>query len=93
MSMTLHRVTIVQYAGDFREAALRLSEGGAETYRAQRYTVDYVEALAARCDSVTTITGFTTEPYDATLPSGARAIGAGFTSTWNASVIADLINA
>jgi glycosyltransferase involved in cell wall biosynthesis len=75
------RLTIVQYAGDFREAAERLADDGAETYRGQRYTVGYIESLAARLESVTTVTAYTEESYDVVLPSGARAIGAGFGSS------------
>lgn len=91
MTTTPHRITIVQYAGDFREAALRLASGGAENYRAQRYTVEHVEKLALRHASVTTVTGFTEERYDVALPSGARAVGAGFTSTWHAADVAALV--
>lgn len=91
MTTTSHRITIVQYAGDFREAALRLAAAGAENYRAQRYTVEYVEGLALRHASVTTITGFTQTPYDVTLPSGAKAVGAGFASNWHAADVAALV--
>jgi glycosyltransferase involved in cell wall biosynthesis len=69
-------LTIVQYAGDFREASNRFMEGGEENYRAQRFTVNYVESLAQRFTQVTTITWRTDERYDTILPSGARAIGA-----------------
>jgi glycosyltransferase involved in cell wall biosynthesis len=72
-----HNLTIVQYAGDFREASVRFAQGGDENYRAQRYTVNYVEGLAKRFSQVTTITWMTNEQYDTVLPSGARAIGAG----------------
>ncbi len=72
------RLTFVQYAGDFREAALRLAGGGAETYRGQRYTVDYVEGLASTMASVATIAGMTDTAYDEKLPSGTRTIGGGF---------------
>ena len=92
MSTSPHRITIVQYAGDFREAALRLAEGGPENYRAQRYTVDHVESLARRHASVSTVTGFTATSYEVTLPSGAKAVGAGFTSTWNAGALAQLVH-
>lgn len=85
------RLTIVQYAGDFREASERLATGGTETYRGQRYTVDFVEGLAKHVESVTTITGFTKEPYDVTLPSGAHAIGAGFTGDFDGKAIARLV--
>ncbi|RYF35118.1 MAG: glycosyltransferase [Comamonadaceae bacterium] len=91
MRTSPHRITIVQYAGDFREAAMRLAAGGAENYRAQRYTVDHVEALAQRHASVATVTGFTESPYEVTLPSGAKAVGAGFTSTWSAGAMAQLV--
>lgn len=91
MSTSPHRITIVQYAGDFREAALRLTAGGVENYRAQRYTVDYVESLVLRHAHVATVTGFTETPYDVRLPSGAKAVGAGFTSAWHAGAIANLV--
>lgn len=90
MGRSQHRLTIVQYAGDFREASERLSKGGAETYRAQRHTVAYVEHLARDLASVTTITGFTDEAYDVTLPSGARAIGAGFVDRFDGRKLAEL---
>jgi glycosyltransferase involved in cell wall biosynthesis len=85
------RLTIVQYAGDFREASERLAGGGEETYGAQRYTVDHVEKLASHLASVTTITGFTDEPYDVVLPSGARAIGAGFRERFDCDDLIRLI--
>ena len=84
------RVTIVQYAGDFREAAERLAEGGPETYRGQRYTVEHVERLASRHD-VTTVTGFTDQPYDVVLPSGGRAIGAGFRTAFDGAAMARIV--
>jgi len=87
------RLTIVQYAGDFREASQRLRGGGPETYRAQRHTVDYVEALAPRLAAVTTITCLTDAAYDAVLPSGARAVGAGMTGKVAASRLISLIEA
>ena len=91
MSRPKENLVIVQYAGDFREAALRLAQDGSETYRAQRYTVDYVQNLAGRYN-VTTITGMTSEPYDTVLPSGARAIGAGFSEQFHPRTIVDLIS-
>ncbi|MDM9628201.1 glycosyltransferase [Rhizobium sp. S152] len=77
------RIAIVQYAGDFREASRRFANGGPENYRAQRFTVDYVHDLASRVSAVTTITGFTEEKYEETLPSGAQAVGAGFHSAFD----------
>jgi glycosyltransferase involved in cell wall biosynthesis len=84
------RLTIVQYAGDFAEASRRLRDGGPESYRGQRYTVDYVESLASKL-TVTTIVGFTEEAYDVVLPSGARAIGAGFRDVFDGAHIARLV--
>lgn len=71
-------LTIVSYAGDFREADRRLSAGGPETYRGQRYTQDILNAIPQRVGRMTYITGQTEEAYDELLPSGIRAIGAGF---------------
>lgn len=84
-------ITIVQYTGDFREAALRLAEGGGETYRAQRYSVEFVEDMAQRFKSVTTIAGFTAEAYSTMLPSGAKAVGAGFNNAWDSRKVIDLL--
>ncbi len=85
------RLTIVQYAGDMREAALRLSSGGQETYRGQNYTVSHVEGLARRLESVTTITLRTEERFDTVLPSGMRAIGAGFNEEFDAGAAIPLV--
>lgn len=41
------RLTILQY-GDYAEASARLSAGGAETYYAQNYTVEFIADLARR---------------------------------------------
>lgn len=91
MPSTGVRVTVVQYAGDFRQAAERLARDGVETYRGQRYTVGCIEQLATRVDAVTTITACTDEPYDVVLPSGVRAIGAGFTQGVNGAEIIRLL--
>jgi len=85
------RLTIVQYAGDFREDVQRLAGGGAENYRAQRYTNDYIQSLAGRLDSVSIIVGVTREPYDTVLPSGVRAIGAGFKSAFDGRAVRSLV--
>ena len=71
------RLSILQYAGDFREATERLSAGGPENYRGQKYTVDFVEGLATKLESRYTITIFTNDRYDVGLSSGGRAIGMG----------------
>jgi len=71
------RVTFVQYGGDYREAWERLAGGGKATYQAQRYSVEFVASLAKRAEQVSVICALTDVPYDVTLNSGVRAIGAG----------------
>jgi hypothetical protein len=71
------RLTIVQYAGDYREAFERFARGGKETYYAQRYSVNMVGSLAQQLDQVTVICGLSDEKYDVVLGNGVRAIGAG----------------
>jgi glycosyltransferase involved in cell wall biosynthesis len=90
MNAQSRRLTIVQYGGDFAEASRCLRNGGPETYRGQRYTVDHVESLATEM-AVTTIVGLTNEAYDIVLPSGARAIGAGFRDVFDGARIARLV--
>lgn len=72
------RTVIVQYAGDYREAAQRLRETGVETYYAQRYSVEAVSALADETHAMTVICCLTEQPYNEILENGVRAIGAGF---------------
>jgi glycosyltransferase involved in cell wall biosynthesis len=74
------RVLLVQFAGDYREAYHRLSGGGAETYYAQRYSVDSVAAAGKHVDEMAVFVCLTPEPYDEVLPNGVRAIGGGFSS-------------
>jgi glycosyltransferase involved in cell wall biosynthesis len=71
------RLTIVQYAGDYREAFERFAQGGKSTYHAQRYSVDFVGELAGEAEQVTTLCALSSERYDVMLPNGVRAIGAG----------------
>jgi glycosyltransferase involved in cell wall biosynthesis len=71
------RLTIVQYGGDYREAFERFAQGGKETFYAQRYSVNSVEALARSLDQVAVICALGSEPYDTILSNGVRAIGAG----------------
>lgn len=91
-SRTTRRVTFVQYAGDFAEAELRLASAHPENYRSQRYTVELVQDLAKRHESITVVTGLTDIKYDVVLPSGVRAIGAGFSHTWDGSIIQRIID-
>ena len=49
--------------GDYAEAYMRFKNGGAETYRDQRASVDWVEALSQTC-SVTVLTIANQETVD-----------------------------
>jgi hypothetical protein len=71
------RLTIVQYAGDYREAFERLSSGGKETYYAQRYSLDLIGSLAQRLGQVAVICALSETAYDSVLANGVRAVGAG----------------
>jgi hypothetical protein len=71
------RLTIVQYAGDYREAFERFASGGRATYQAQRYSVDFVGSLAQRLEQVVVICAVCDAPYDVVLSNKVRAIGAG----------------
>ena len=75
--MSTQRLTIVQYAGDYREAFDRLSSGGKETYYAQRYSVNLIGSLAKQVDQVAVICSVSDTSYDSVLANGVRAIGAG----------------
>lgn len=71
------RLTIVQYAGDYREAWERFDRGGSSTYQAQRYSVDFVAGLAQRFEQVAVVCALSDKVYDVVLPNKVRAIGAG----------------
>ena len=71
-------VLILQYAGDYREAFNRLTQGGNETYYAQKYSVDAVSDLRRRVDSVSFVCCIGKTPYDEVLENGVRVINAGF---------------
>ena len=86
------RLTIVQYAGDYREAFNRLRLGGKQTYQAQRYSVDCVGEIAERVDELTVICALTEEAYDEILPNGVRAIGGGFQQGFRLALLAPLLD-
>ena len=86
------RIVIVQYAGDYREAAGRINATGQETYYAQKYSVDAVAQLAHRCESVTVICGLTETAYDELLDNGVHAIGAGFSAPFDERALIDLVD-
>ncbi|MDJ0674963.1 MAG: glycosyltransferase [Calothrix sp. MO_167.B42] len=89
--MNQKRLLIVQYAGDYREAFLRLSQGGEETYYAQKYSVDAIATIGQQIDEVATLCCMTKEPYNEILKNGTRAIGAGFNSKIQVKQIIKLI--
>nr|WP_299490634.1 hypothetical protein [Acaryochloris sp. IP29b_bin.137] len=85
------RLLIVQYAGDYQEAFLRLATGGEETYYAQKYSVDTVAALGAQIGEVATLCCFTEQPYNELVASRVRAIGAGFQDKINVRQLLNII--
>ena len=92
LTENVSRLTIVQYAGDYREAYLRLSRGGQETYHAQRYSLNLVGSLAQQ-RQVAVICALTAEKYDVVLENGVRAVGSGLRSGFHPSeLLPDLIN-
>lgn len=66
-------VVLVQY-GNYAETVRRFSEGGDETYFAQRYSVDVVERLP-RTYGPTTVVTVDAPAGEEVLPSGVRCIG------------------
>lgn len=75
MWQSKHRsVVFVQYAGDYAEAYRRLRSGGAETYYAQRYSIDAVSGLVNANTSVATICCTADSNEDVILENGVRSI-------------------
>jgi len=85
------RLTIVQYAGDYREAWERFERGGKATYQAQRYSVAFVSDLAKRMEQLSVVCGVTGEPYDVVLPNGVRAIGGGLRNGFDPNDLLPLV--
>src|SRR5436190_9351469 len=71
------RLTIVQYAGDYREAFERFERGGKATYQAQRYSVGFVGSLAAKLEQVSVICALASDKEDVVLSNKVRAVRAG----------------
>lgn len=74
------RVLIIQYCGDYREAFNRFSQGGAETYHAQKYSINTIAELAQKVDEIAVLACVTDEAYNEVLPNQVRAIGGGYGS-------------
>ena len=69
------RLTMVQF-GDYAEAVWRFANGGAETYYAQKYSVEFVASLAARKDIESlTVINVSSNQAAAELPNGVRTLG------------------
>jgi glycosyltransferase involved in cell wall biosynthesis len=82
---------MVQYAGDYRQALLRIKATGEETYYAQRYSVDAVAELVSSGYDVTVITALTESRYDEVLENGVRAIGAGFSEPFDPAALTAMV--
>src|SRR6478736_4547993 len=67
------RLAIVQH-GNYAEAAKRFAAGGAETFYAQKYSVDFVARLASRVQELSVLHLSSDDPV-VTLPSGVRSLG------------------
>jgi len=68
------RLTIVQF-GDYAEAFLRFANGGAETYYAQKYSVEYIASLAAEHHLAITVVSLIADACEIILPNGIRTLG------------------
>jgi glycosyltransferase involved in cell wall biosynthesis len=79
------RLTIVQYAGDYKEAFERFAQGGKETYHAQRYSVNVVGSLAQQLEQVAVVCALSETKYDVVLDNGVRAVGAGLSAGFRPS--------
>lgn len=87
------RLIFVQFAGDYREAVKRFSEGGDETYYAQKYSVNVVAESIDLVDEVATLCCMTEEYYNEVLENGVRAIGAGFKDKIHTNFLLQLLEA
>ncbi|NEO69380.1 glycosyltransferase [Moorena sp. SIO3H5] len=85
------RLLIIQYGGDYHEAFKCLANGGAETYYAQKYSVDAVAEIGKQIGEVATLCCMTEKPYNQLLEKGVRAIGAGFNGEINVKKLIKLI--
>jgi glycosyltransferase involved in cell wall biosynthesis len=87
------RILLVQYTGDFREAVNRLSQGGEETYYAQRYSVDTIARIGEKVEEMAALVCVTPDRYNEVLQNGIRGIGAGFGQDWKNKDLISLIEA
>jgi glycosyltransferase involved in cell wall biosynthesis len=77
------RVLKVQSAGDYREAHDYMAAGGAETYYAQRYSIESDAVIGGRVEQMGVLCCRTNEEYDVVVENGVRAMGAGLAASDN----------
>ena len=69
------RLTLVQF-GDYADAFWRFANGGAETYYAQKYSVEFIASLAAKEDMESlTVVNLSSNAPDVVLPNRVRTRG------------------
>lgn len=83
------RTVFFQY-GDFGDAYRRLQAGGAETYRDQRHTVDFVASLASGHE-VTTV-AICDREHDEELGPGLRSVGISSEAGWDRGQMRPLLD-
>jgi len=76
------RILIV-HCGDYREAYIRLSNGGSETYYAQQFSIDYVAKLASKYEYVGVLFIRSREEYHEILPNCVHAIGINYSKYYD----------
>jgi glycosyltransferase involved in cell wall biosynthesis len=81
---------IVQAAGDYREAATRLANGGPETYYGQEYSVKSLSEMTATME-VVVMCCYTAESYDELLFNRVRAIGVSSQEKFSMEVFSERI--
>lgn len=86
-------VVILQYGGDYREAFHRLTQGGKETYYAQKYSVEAVSELRRKVEAVSVVCCMGEAPYDEVLENGVRVVNAGFQKQVRSEQLIQLLEA
>ena len=83
------KLLFFQY-GDFGEAYRRLKDGGLETYRDQRASVEYVSSLQSKYE-VTTL-ALCSRPHDELLDKSLRSVGVDEGATYQTGFIGRLLD-
>ena len=90
--MSTSRLLIVQYAGDYRQTYNHFSNGGEETYYAQKWSVDFVAELGRKIEQVGVLCCTSDVTYDEIVGNRVRAMGAGWTDGSSVKPIFRMIN-